>query len=373
MLKIGFSITKNPKGATLSQSIENYFKCGMTAFQVFMTPPDNGLDGKRLSAAENNKIKELLIKSDIYGVVHGKYIYNFSRQDCSVQVDQLVQEMTLANDIGCDLILHQGKNMPEENLTRLEALHNYVRHISEALEKSLELNNGILLENSAKQGNELGYSLEELVYIYNQFDDNLKPRVGFCLDLCHIFVAGELDLRKVDQVELFFAKFDSLIGLNKLKCIHFNDSTIPFAGCNDSHGDIYCGYISNPLLGGSVEGFRRVSQIAQKNKIAIIFETPCAFNSMHTGSQLMWQLKMVKGWAQNNETVYLSYISTHPHLSQLAQEYYTKSKKKKPKKLKNEISKEEKSKEENESICSCQLNVSHLETPKIKLKLKSQP
>jgi len=367
MVKIGFPITKNPDKMTLSESIMSYNKVGMTAFQVCMTPSHNGLAGKKLDKNEATKIVELKKKHNIYGVVHGKYLYNFCRKDCSYQVDQLVHELELSNDIECDVIIHQGKNVEEENLTRLEALHNYVKHVSEALEKTFDLNNGILLENSAKQGNELGYSVDELAYIYNQFDENLKHRVGFCLDLCHIFVAGELDLRKLESVELFFSKFDNLIGLDKLKCIHFNDSSIPFAGCNDNHGDLHCGYITNPLLGGSVEGFRFVAQIAQQRDIAIIFETPCGFQKVHHGSQIIWQLKSVEGWANKDETPYLFYINSHPQLSAIAHHYYTNikeiKKKKKAAKKKQETVTQQPPK--SSELCNCNHG-----TPKIKIKLK---
>ncbi len=239
----------------------------------------------------------------------------------------------------------------------MEAVNNYVKNITEILEKTDHLGNGILLENSAKQGTELGYSLEELSYIYNQLDDSVRNRVGFCLDLCHIFVAGELDIRKVDAVDLFFDQFNQLIGLDKLKCIHYNDSSIPFGGCNDHHGDICCGYISNPLLGGNIDGFRRIASIAEDNNIAIIFETPCLFNQFHIGNQIFWQLEIVKGWANKNNGLYLKYIELHPELNQIAQNHYAK--KKKPSKKKNDVDTE---------ICKCE----H-QTPKIKIKIKLKP
>ena len=373
MVRIGFTISKNHQGKTLSQAIELYIKSGMTAFQICMTPSHNGYEGKKLDISENQKIRKLCKENNIYSVVHGKYIYNFCRQDNHYQIDLLVHELELANEIGCDVILHQGKNVAEEKLTRLQALDNYVKHITEALEKTFDLNNGILLENSSKQGSELGYSLDELAYIYNHFNDSVRHRIGFCLDLCHIFVAGELDLRKAEDVELFFCQFESLIGLDKLKCIHFNDSSIPFNGCNDHHGDINCGYISNPLLGGSIEGFKIVAKIAKMNGAAIIFETPCKFNHLHQiYSQGTWQRKIVTGWAEENDAPYLKYLKTNPHINILAHKYYTENKKKNKKNKKN---KNLETSTTNVLIVPIKINECncHSHEEKIPLQLKSQP
>src|SRR5205085_2142263 len=119
-----------------------------------------------------------------------------------------------------------------------------------------------VLENSSRQGNELGYSLAELAYIYHQFSEEHQARLGICLDLCHVFVAGELDLRWAADVRKFFEDFEDSLGLEKLCCIHFNDSRVPFGGRNDHHGDLGCGYISNPLLGGSTEGLEVAAEVA---------------------------------------------------------------------------------------------------------------
>jgi deoxyribonuclease-4 len=334
-MKIGFPITKNPGKQSLSQTIEAFSDCGVSAYQLCMTPSQNGHLGKKLSENEKLSINQLRKEKNLYIVVHGKYIYNFCRKDSQTAIDLLVHELELSNEIGSDVIIHQGKNVPDEQLERLEALDNYVKHVSEALERTYELSNSILLENSARQGTELGYGLDELKYIYSNFDDNLKSRIGFCLDLCHIFVAGELDLRKESDVEQFFDQFDREIGLDKLKCIHFNDSSIPFNECRDRHGDLAFGYITNPLLGGSEKGFQVVAKIARKNGIAIIFETPCMFANNHQHPQRLWQVQIVNAWSINDNQCYLLYQQIHQQLIQVAYDFYVNPpKKQKPRKQK---------------------------------------
>src|SRR5580692_5187775 len=169
MLKIGHAISKNPKGLKLSEVVANWAQFGLGAFQFHVTPGQNGHNGIKFAQSEINAIRQLIKDKIVYGVVHGKYIYNFCRKDCGYQIDQLVNELEMSDQLCCDVIIHQGKNVPDEHLTRLEAINNYVKHISQALEQTQHLNNKVILENSAKQGNELGYSLKELAYIYDLF------------------------------------------------------------------------------------------------------------------------------------------------------------------------------------------------------------
>lgn len=228
-------------------------------------------------------------------ICHGKLLYNFARPDVANQIDTLIQEVKLATQLGCPVIIHQGKNVENQRITKLQAINNYVRNVSEVLERTSTTI--LLLENSAGQGSELGYTLHELSYIYNQFDESLRERIKFCLDTCHIFSAGELDMRHQDHVIQFFQQFDQMIGLDRIGCIHFNDSGVPFGARRDLHGDIGCGYISNPLLGGSPEGLQWIAQWAHKRSqlspVPLIFETP--YLMMERASQT----RMVEQWMKD--------------------------------------------------------------------------
>ena len=106
--------------------------------------------------------------------------------------------------------------------------------------------NKIIFENSCQQGTELGYTIEELAEIYHSFQQKHKDRLAFCVDLCHIYVAGVMNVRSVEDIERVMEKFDKLIGLEHLEVIHFNDSQVRFDGHNDCHGDILTGHIGNP-------------------------------------------------------------------------------------------------------------------------------
>lgn len=102
-------------------------------------------------------------------------------------------------------------------------------------------------------------------------------------------MAGELDLRKVANVSHFLTKFDQLIGLDRIKLIHFNDSGIPFGGRRDLHGDLMGGYITNRLLGGAIDGMKYLAQYAVQHQIPLIFETPCIFPESANQYQIVSQ------------------------------------------------------------------------------------
>lgn len=233
-------------------------------------------------------------------VLHGKYTYNFCRHNVENQIQVLTEEINLASKLSCDVVIHQGKNVATEKISRLEAVNNYVRNITEVIERTYEQDNVcLLLENSSGQGTELGFTLDELAFIYHQFDDSAKQRIGFCLDTCHAFVAGELDSRKKENVLLFLCQFETQIGLDHLKLIHFNDSSIQFGGHRDLHGDILGGYITNPILGGSQEGMMYLAQVANQKKIPMILETPCVLQK-ELPEQFEIQFSFVHSWIEGN-------------------------------------------------------------------------
>lgn len=227
-----------------------------------------------------------------FRVLHGKYNYNFCRHDVENQIQVLTKEVELASRMGCDVVIHQGKNVATEKLSRLEAIGNYVRNLTEVLERTYEQDSVcLLLENSAGQGTELGFTVDELAFIYHQFDDMARQRIGFCLDTCHAFVAGELDARHKDRIDHFLSQFEREIGLEHLKLIHFNDSSVAFGGRRDYHGDLLGGYITNPRLGGSQEGMMYLAQVAKERHIPLILETPCVLPE-----QYMFQFTIIDQW-----------------------------------------------------------------------------
>jgi apurinic endonuclease APN1 len=297
-MKVGYHINKT----NLKDSIIEAENNGATAIQLFLSSPKIWATNK-LKKEEIQLIKDYQNKNfGNYVVVHGKYLYNFCRppdEDIHKQIKSLVNELTEADKISSDVVIHQGKNIKELKQTNEIACKNYIDNVTEVIKQTAHLANSpkIILENSARQGTEIGYTLEELAFIFNSFDTDTKTRLGICIDLCHIFVAGSLDMRNKTEVKTFFKQFNEKIGLEHLTVIHFNDSNCKFNGHNDNHQDIFKGYIGAENLGGSTEGFKMVVKYANKYDIPLILETPGEKESYST--QIEYIKSLLPG-AQNN-------------------------------------------------------------------------
>lgn len=307
---------------TLPDAIRAIYQFQGNAIQFFLSAPFNGTGPRILSKDEIRETNRLKQEFGIYTVVHGKYIINFCNPKSVAMIETFAKELDMADAINTDVVLHQGKNI--SNVDRHEAQQAFVDRLVQTL-KQTKGRNKILLENSAHQGTEIGYTVEELGEIYHRIPDDYKARIGFCIDLCHAFVAGALDVRDPDAVDTFFGDFDKNIGIEKLDLIHFNDSSVPFGGCNDQHRELGMGFIGNKLLGGSMEGFKRVARFASSRGIPMILES-------HGNAK--FEIQMLRALALGEEdSFYDAYITTnHKYCEESALELSGKGKKKRTKK-----------------------------------------
>jgi len=289
-------------------AIQNSIEYGGSAVQVFLSPNRGAGPGKVILKETAETIKAILKNTGIYFVVHGKYILNFCSPTILWYNDALIADLRKASQLGENIgvVIHQGKNKPEFNLTRTQAIETYVRSLEAVLEETNDLKNPIILENSCQQGNEIGYTIEELAEIYHTFDKKYQNRVKFCIDTCHIFVAGTLQFLNEEEVDNFFMNFENLIGMDKLEVIHFNDSKTPFDGHNDHHHDLMSGYITDPQYQsevkkynnteqskrGTLEGIKRLISWAKTYNIPLILETPREKSTCED------QIKLLNQWAE---------------------------------------------------------------------------
>lgn len=279
-----------------------------SALQIFLSPNRGTSPGKPISDSDAQTIRSILQNTGVYLVVHGKYILNFCSPKVMWYSDALIADLRKANQLGdrVGVVIHQGKNKPEFNLSRSQAIHTYVNHLQNVLKATSDITNPIVLENSCQQGNEIGYTLEELAEIYHTFAPEYQNRVKFCLDTCHIFVAGTLRFSSILEVDQFFEKFDRLIGLDKLEVIHYNDSKTPFDGHNDHHHDLLHGYITSTSYQSDVKkyantpsdkkgteaGLKRVVGWAKLLGVPLILETP------REESSCQEQIELLNSWYQ---------------------------------------------------------------------------
>ena len=120
----------------------------------------------------------------------------------------------------------------------------------------------VVLETMSGKGTEIGRSFEELKLIIDQV--NLKEKMGVCLDTCHVYSAGYDVVGNLDGV---LEDFDRVIGLDYLKCIHLNDSMMPFGSNKDRHEKIGFGTLG-------MDAFKQIVTHPQLKSLPFFLETP---------------------------------------------------------------------------------------------------
>jgi deoxyribonuclease-4 len=143
-------------------------------------------------------------------------------------------------------------------------LRRIVRAINKVHKRCRGFDVRILLETTAGQGNTLGHRFEHLAAILDDVAES--ERLGVCFDTCHVFAAG-YPLWPEDQYKETMWAFHKLIGLQKLKVFHMNDSKKPLGSRVDRHEHIGQGHIG-------LEAFRLLVNDPRFAKTPMIMETP---------------------------------------------------------------------------------------------------
>lgn len=195
---------------------------------------------------------------------HDSYLINLGHPDqdgLEKSRESFFEEMSRCERLGLDrLNFHPGSH-----LKRIDERASLDR-IAESINMALERTSGVtaVLENTAGQGSNLGFSFYQLAHIIERVED--KSRVGVCIDTCHAFAAG-YDLRTREACDATFAEFDQVIGFKYLRGVHLNDAMRPLGSRIDRH---------SPLGDGEIgwECFRYIASDPRFDNIPLILETP---------------------------------------------------------------------------------------------------
>ncbi|MCM1006161.1 MAG: deoxyribonuclease IV [Prevotella sp.] len=138
--------------------------------------------------------------------------------------------------------------------------------IAESINYTLEETQGVtaVIENTAGQGTNLGYTFEQIAHIIDKVED--KTRVGVCIDTCHTYSAG-YDLATPEGYDKTWADFDAIIGANYLKALHLNDDKRELASRIDRHAPIGQGTLGKDF-------FVRLVNDPRFDNLPLILETP---------------------------------------------------------------------------------------------------
>ena len=191
------------------------------------------------------------------------------------------------------VVTHMGAHLDlgeDEAFDRLIASLKHILQVTDDAGYSV----GVALETTAGQGTGLGWRFEQLGRVIEGVGDH--PRIGICLDTCHIFVAG-YDIRTEETYESTLAEFDAAVGLSRLKVIHANDAKKPL-GCRvDRHEHIGQGEIG-------AEAFGRIVTDPRLRSIPVIIETPDS-DTMHSVNLSLLQRMATGEAATMSVTVHL--------------------------------------------------------------------
>ncbi len=198
-------------------------------------------------------------------IAHAGYLINLGSpkaEQWNKSIDAVVDELERCESLDIQqLVIHPGNHMKE-------GIDAGIKRIADGLNEAHKRTRGfktqLALETTAGQGTSVGHEVEHLGRIISTV--KAPERLTVCLDTCHLFAAG-YDLTDPDEYEKLINKLKKEVGLNRIKCIHVNDSKTPCGSHVDRHDHIGDGKIG-------LSGFRHLICDKRLAKVPRILETP---------------------------------------------------------------------------------------------------
>lgn len=249
----------------VSKALDRGEQIGCEAIQIF-TKNQNQWQAKPLEAREIERFRRRQQETGIHPIVaHDAYLINLASPDDALwekSLNAFIDELERAEALGLmGVVMHPGAHMGAGEQAGIE-------RIARALDRAHAATAGFrtltLLEITAGQGTNLGYTFEQLAAIRNLVDD--PDRVGICFDTAHALAAG-YDYRTPEAYAAMWEHFDQVLGLELLKCFHFNDSKRDLGSRVDRHTHIGQGYVG-------LEGFRLILNDPRFDGLPMLLETP---------------------------------------------------------------------------------------------------
>ncbi len=247
------------------KAVEAAAEFGMDCVQIF-TKNNNQWRAKPLTDEDVDLFRESLDRTGVRRpCAHDSYLINLgSPKDDLWQksVDAFVVELERAEALGLEgVVAHPGSfvdSSEEEGLARI------VAGLDEVLDRTAGQSVEVWLETTAGQGTNLGHRFDHLGYLVENVQD--ASRIGVCIDTCHVFAAGYAIQERKDYLATM-REFDKLVGLDRVRAFHLNDSKKPFASRVDRHDHIGLGEIGEAA-------FEHVLNDRRFAKLPMYMETP---------------------------------------------------------------------------------------------------
>ncbi len=218
----------------LDKAVERGAESHSEAIQIFnqsprMWRPTNYTDDD--FAAYREAVAETDIAST---TIHAVYLINCASKEREVRaksIASLTHALRVGDAIGAHgVVLHPGARKGEPHAASM-------KRAAKGIAKALADSEGcpVLLENTAGTQGPLGRNFDELAELVDLLDGD--ARVGICLDSCHLLASG-FEIRTRDALAAVIDEFDAKVGLDRLTCLHLNDSKTPLGGNRDRHANL---------------------------------------------------------------------------------------------------------------------------------------
>ena len=248
----------------VSKAVDRALVHGCEALQIF-TKNGSQWRGKPLDPAEIKTFRRRVEQTGIAPVVsHASYLINLATTFPVLREQSLAafgDELDRAEALGLlGVVIHPGTCTAGSDD---DALRLVAEGIASCLKPRRTSKTMVLLEHTAGQGRTLAYSFEHLAAIIGHLDGS--PRVGVCLDTCHLIASG-YDIVSAEGYRRTFEAFEAIVGLSRLKVFHANDSKKPRGSRVDRHE-----HIGDGCLGRAP--FRRILHDKRFASLPMLIET----------------------------------------------------------------------------------------------------
>ena len=238
---------------------------GCNTMQIFSRNPqrwrDNFLEPEEIK--EFNQRKEKFAIKPIF--IHIPYLINLASPNprlYKASIAAYIEDIQEAHTLKADYIVtHMGSH---KETSEVAGIRRLARALNKILEKTINTQVGILLENTAGSGSWLGYKFSHQKKILQGL--NQKERVGLCFDTAHAYLAG-YDIATEEGLKKTLDEIDKLVGIDLIKLIHLNDAKDKLGSHRDKHEHIGKGSIG-------LEGIKRIINHPRLRNIPFILETP---------------------------------------------------------------------------------------------------
>lgn len=250
------------------KAIARALEDGCESLQLF-TKNNNRWRQRMWTDEEATRFREDWAASGLEGLMaHTAYLINLcSNKKATVDksVAALADELDRCALLGVPLlVMHPGSHVGQGEAEGISLIAENLERVYEREEGDAWADVTLLFENTAGQGTNLGYKLEHLRDLFAEVHD--PSRFGVCIDTCHAHAAG-YDLTDAASYEAFWEEFDAIVGLERLKGFHLNDSKRELGSRVDRHENLGDGELG-------LEVFRLLVNDARFEDLPAALETP---------------------------------------------------------------------------------------------------